>query len=167
MIQRAQTVYLALAFICMVLLLFFPIFSVEINTPNQDILVAGEFGKDGVIGSGLRSGTLPIYWIFISLALLSMAGIFLYKKRPRQLLVTRLNFVLHLLLVIGVYAFYYFGKSLLASGIAAAAEGVEVEVTFFMELGFFLLIPTLPFLYLAIRGIKRDENLVNSLDRLR
>lgn len=167
MIQRAQTVYLALAFVCMVLLLFFPIFSVEIKTPDNDMLVAGEFGKDGVVGSGLESGSLGMYWVFIGLALLSMAGIFLYKKRRRQLLVTRLNFVLHLLLVIGVYAFYYFGKSFLASGVGAAAGGIEVEVTFFMELGFFLLIPTVAFIYLAIRGIKRDENLINSLDRLR
>ncbi|NOQ74484.1 MAG: DUF4293 family protein [Crocinitomix sp.] len=166
MIQRAQTIYLAFAFGCMVVLLFFPIFSIEANSLDGDVFLTAFFGKDGLVGDGLPAGSFPMSYIFIGLAVLTFACILLFKKRPRQLLLTRLNFILHLLLVIGVYSFYYFGASLVETGVANA-HGVEVDVVFIMELGFYFLIPTLAFLFLAIRGIKRDENLVNSLDRIR
>ena len=166
MIQRAQTIYLVLAFACMVLLLFFPIFSIEVNGLEGDLTIDAVFGKDGDVGAGLTEGLFPMSYIFIGLALLTFASILLFKRRPRQLLLTRLNFILHLLLVIAIYSFYYFGSSLVESGITIP-DGGTVEVAFFMELGFFFLIPTIAFLFLAIRGIKRDENLVNSLDRIR
>jgi len=166
MIQRAQTIYLLLAFICMALLLAFPIFSIEVSAASIDFKIDAFFGKDGVVGEGLTTGKFPLYFVFIGLALLSFGTILLYKKRPRQLLFCRLNFILHLLLVIGVYTFYYFGSSIVERAIANTT-GEEVEIRFFMEVGFFLLIPTIAFLWLAIRGIRRDENLVKSLERLR
>lgn len=166
MIQRAQSIYLTLAFVCMVLLLFFPIFSIEVNALGGDLSTEAFFGKDGVVGGGLTTGQFPMSYVYIALAVLTFACLLLFKKRPRQLLLTRLNFIIHLLLVIAIYSFYYFGASLVQSGITIPDGGV-VEITFFMELGFFFLIPTIAFLFLAIRGIKRDENLVNSLDRIR
>ncbi len=166
MIQRPQTVYLALAFICMIMLLFFPIFSVEVTSANGDVKFLGEFGKDGLVGEGLVGGTIPNYPVFIFLAMMSLAGILLYKKRPRQLLVTRLNFALHVLFTAGVYVFYFFGKGLVTEGVQLQAD-TDVKVVFYMSVGFFLLIPAVAFVYLAIRGIKRDEKLVTSLDRLR
>jgi hypothetical protein len=162
MIQRAQTIYLGLAFICMVLLLVFPIFSVEVSAEGASTTAV--FGAYGVIGEA-ESNEFPVYIVIIILALLSAAGILLYKKRPRQLLICRLNLILHLLFTAGVYLFYYFGKAFVSNGITV--EGVNAEVIFGMETGFFLMIPALAFIWLAIRGIKRDEKLVKSLDRLR
>ena len=166
MIQRAQTIYLGLAFLCMVLLLFFPIFSVEMSSANGDVSLAGMVNKDGVVIDGMEASGIPLSGFFIGLALFSMACILMYKKRPRQLLLTRLNLILHALFILAIYIFYYFGKSLVQEGVSASSD-VTVHVTFFMEVGFFLLIPTVAFIYLAVRGIKRDENLVQSLDRLR
>lgn len=162
MLQRVQTIYLLFAFILMVLLLFFPIFSIEIQGYEELAYLNG----NGIVREGKTIGSLPLSYMFIGLALLSALCIFMYEKRPRQLLLTRLNLVLHLLFVVGIYAVYYFGESFVVDGIQRS-ENVAVSVAFYMEVGFFLLIPTLAFLYLAIRGIKRDENLVNSLDRLR
>lgn len=164
MIQRAQTVYLGLAFICMVLLLFFPIFSVEMV--REGVTLTAEVGKDGVVGEGFTSGQFPLYIVYIVLALMSMATILMFKNRPRQLLLARVNLVLHVLVVLAIYVFYYFGKSMVQDGVDLAGE-VETKVTFFMGVGFFLLIPTVAFILLAVRGIKRDEILVKSLDRLR
>lgn len=166
MIQRAQTVYLALAFICITLLLVFPIFSVELTTLSGEVAFSGEFGKDGLVGEGIAEGTLPAYVVFIILALFSLAGIFSFKKRPRQLLITRLNFILHVLVVSGVYLFYYFGKGWVSEALKISTD-TEMKVTFYMSIGFFLLIPAVAFVYLAIRGIKKDQNLITSLDRLR
>ena len=166
MIQRVQTIYLALAFICMVLLLFFPIFGIEMTSVSGDVNFMAEFGKNGIVGEGFEEGNLPVSYIYIGLALLTFATLLMYKKRPRQLLLCRLNLILHVVFVLGVYAFYYFGKSFIQEGIKNTL-GEDTTVAFSMEIGFFFLIPTIAFLYLAIRGIKRDENLINSLDRLR
>ncbi len=162
MLQRVQTIYLLLAFILMVLLLFFPIFSIEIQSYDKLAYLNG----NGIVLDGKIIGSLPLSAMYIGLALLTALCIFMYKKRTRQLLLTRLNFIIHLLFIVGIYAVYYFGESLVVEGIERQ-ENVSIAVAFYMEVGFFLLIPTLAFLYLAIRGIKRDENLVNSLDRLR
>lgn len=167
MIQRIQTIYLALAIICMSLILFFPIFSIEIGSADGDVKMLADFGKDGVIGQdGLEIAKMPIKFIYISFIALTFLTLILFKKRKRQLLLCRLNLFFYVIFVIGIFAIYYFGKSLIVEGIEKQGFGTA-KVTFFMELGFFFMIPTIAFLYLAIRGIKNDENLVNSLDRIR
>ena len=166
MIQRVQSIYLILAFICMTLLLFFPIFSVEMETLTGDMSFTAVVGKDGVIGDGFEAGKFPLSNVFISLALLTVVTILLYKKRPRQLLMCRLNLILHFLLVVVIYAFYFFGKPFIQERIQSSI-GEDVTVNFHMQLGFFFLIPTLAFLFLAVRGIKKDELLIKSLDRIR
>lgn len=166
MIQRIQSIYLALAFICMALLLIFPIFTIELSAPDNDFVAVAEFGKDGIVGPNGIVGNLPLSYVIISLALLTFASILMFKKRPRQLLLCRLNLILHVFLVLGIYGFYYFGESFVIEGLKAN-NAEEVSVVFYMSTGFFLLIATVAFIYLAIRGIKRDEKLINSLDRLR
>ena len=109
---------------------------------------------------------IPVWGVIISLALLTAASIMMYKKRKRQLLLCRFNFIFHIILVIAFYSFFYMGQSLFIEAMQAQVGG-EVDVTFNMEIGFFLLIPTIPFLYLAIRGIKNDEKLLQSIDRIR
>ena len=177
MIQRAQTIYLLLAFICMTLLLFFPIFSVISNFEGVEMVAeVSAYGFHvvdsptvDVEGMTFKVGQpieLPIYIIFIVLALITSLCIMLYKKRKRQLLVCRLNFILHLIVVIAFYAFYYLGQGALSAAMTEnAVDGIELS--FGMNAGFFLLIPTIPFLLLAIRGIKNDEKLLQSIDRIR
>ncbi|MEO9532805.1 MAG: DUF4293 domain-containing protein [Crocinitomicaceae bacterium] len=177
MIQRIQTIYLTLALICMSLLILFPLFSVDAT--SQGVQISGEMNSHGFAitetptldenGMSFEKPEpidLPIYLIFMSLALITAASIMLYKNRKRQLLFCRLNFILHLLLVISFYAFYYLGQEALAKAMTERA-GESVDVAFNMEIGFYLLIPTIPFLYLAIRGIKNDEKLLKSIDRIR
>ena len=177
MIQRSQTVYLLLAFICMTLLLYFPLFSVissfdgvsmigEVSAYGFHIVEAPSIDAEGMTFSPGKPVEMPIYIVFIVLALITAMSIMLYKNRKRQLLVCRLNFMLHLLVVIAFYVFYYVGQGVLSDALnAKAIDGVEV--TFGMNAGFFLLIPTIPFLLLAIRGIKNDEKLLQSIDRIR
>tara|TARA_Y100000589_G_scaffold328065_1_gene371367 strand:+ start:49 stop:210 length:162 start_codon:yes stop_codon:yes gene_type:complete len=45
-------------------------------------------------------------------------------------------------------------------------ENVEVQNQVY-HVGFYMLISSIPFLFLANRGIKKDDDLVKSLDRLR
>ncbi|WP_083261306.1 DUF4293 domain-containing protein [Crocinitomix algicola] len=165
MIQRIQSIYLLLAFICMTMLLFFPVFSIELSQPDTETIKA-LLTKDGIVSGQNLVTELPLFYVYILLALLSIACILLYKKRPRQLMITRINLILHVLLVLGIYTFYFFGEPFVMDGLS---DGVyeNAKIVFLMDTGFFFLIPPVAFIFLAIRGIKRDENLVNSLNRLR
>lgn len=176
MVQRSQTVYLVLAFLCMALLLFFPFFSVtslyegisatgEVSAYGFAIIEAPTIDLEGMTLTISEPVSMPIYIIVIILALISAACIMSYKNRKRQLALCRLNFLLHLIVVIAFYTFYYLGQDFLKEALTAQAEGVEIS--FSMQMGFYLLIPTIPFLLLAIRGIKNDEKLLASIDRIR
>lgn len=166
MIQRVQTIYLLLAFVLMTLLLVFPIFTIEYHSGDAPIFQTSYLNGSGLVGEdGQVYAALPLTYFYCSLALLTVVCIMFYKKRPRQLLFTRLNLIFHLLFVAGIYAIY-FSESLITKGIQEI-DGETLTVEISMNTGFFLLIPTIAFIWLAIRGIKRDEMLVTSLDRLR
>ncbi|MEO1485923.1 MAG: DUF4293 domain-containing protein [Bacteroidota bacterium] len=91
--------------------------------------------------------------VFVVSALLALLVIFMYKKRQNQFVVNRLNIILNLFLL-GFFVY----RSLSLSG------GTEVP-----EKGIGMLIPvfSIVFLVLANRAIKKDEDLVKSVDRLR
>lgn len=90
--------------------------------------------------------------IFLSISL-SIISIFAFKNRLRQFILNRINIILNFILL-GVFVF----NSLRVSG--------EVLVS---EKGIGVLIPiiSIVFLVLANKAIKRDEDLVKSVDRLR
>jgi succinate-acetate transporter protein len=84
---------------------------------------------------------------------LSLISIFRYKDRKSQFVLGRLNIILNFILL-GLFVY----RSLSLSG--------ETEVS---EKGIGILLPILSivFLVLANKAIKKDEDLVKSVDRLR
>ena len=87
-------------------------------------------------------------------AVVAVITVFLYKKRGLQI---KMGYLLLLLLVL-TYAFYYiFDRHYVP--IADLLQ--QIRFTFVFPFVAFVLV------YLAIRGIKKDEKLVRSLDRLR
>ena len=90
---------------------------------------------------------------FYAVALLALISIFRYKQRKNQFVINRLNIILNLFLL-GFFVY----RSLSLSG------GTEVP-----EKGIGMLIPvfSIVLLVLANRAIKKDEDLVKSVDRLR
>jgi hypothetical protein len=123
---------------------------------------------------GLISGILPFFlnlWVevngkevfaqdeilvsltFYIVTVLAVVSILMYKKRQNQFVVNRLNMILNLFLL-GFFVY----RSLSLSG--------ETVVS---EKGIGMLIPvfSIVFLVLANRAIKKDEDLVKSVDRLR
>ncbi|MDX1326280.1 MAG: DUF4293 domain-containing protein [Arenibacter sp.] len=96
--------------------------------------------------------------VFVSLAfygsaVLALVAIMMYKNRKNQFVMNRLNMILNLFLL-GFFVY----RSLNLSG--------ETSVS---EKGIGMLIPvfSIVFLVLANRAIKKDEDLVKSVDRLR
>ena len=91
--------------------------------------------------------------VFYVSGALALWAIFLFKNRKNQFVVNRLNMILNLFLL-GFFVY----RSLNLSG--------ETTVS---EKGIGMLIPvfSIVFLALANRAIKKDEDLVKSVDRLR
>jgi hypothetical protein len=106
---------------------------------NQELV----FAKDNNLYLGL----------FLGSALLSLISIFSYKNRKSQFVLGRFNIILNFILL-GVFVY----QSLNLSGETTVSE---------KGIGLLLPIFSIVFLALANKAIKRDEDLVKSVDRLR
>ena len=91
--------------------------------------------------------------MFLGSAVLALISIFMFKDRKLQFVLGRLNIILNFILL-GLFVY----RSLNLSG--------ETEVS---EKGIGMLLPifSIVFLVLANKAIKKDEDLVKSVDRLR
>ncbi|ESU26650.1 hypothetical protein FLJC2902T_26250 [Flavobacterium limnosediminis JC2902] len=136
MIQRIQTVYLFLAFVCSGVLPFvFPLWK---DAEGKDFY----FMLD-----------LPYAAIFGLCTTLSLVSIFSFKKRQNQFVMNRLNIILNFILL-GLFVY----RLLSLSGETTVSE---------KGIGMFLPIVSIVLLVLANKAIKKDEDLVKSVDRLR
>lgn len=137
MIQRIQTIYLLLAFVVTGILLFF----IPLWTMSNS--------KDFYF---MQSET---YTILLGLSTtLSVVSILSYKKRQNQFVIGRLNIILNLILL-GLFVY----RSLNLSGETPAVSEKGI--------GMFLPVIVIVLLVLANKAIKKDEDLVKSVDRLR
>lgn len=137
MIQRIQTLYLALVVVISGVLPFvFPLWKNESGT--EKIFFLEDFAS------------ITLFGLSFTLALVT---IFTYKKRQNQFVLNRLNIILNLILL-GLFVY----RSLTLSGEETASE---------KGIGIFLPIAAVVCLVLANRAIKKDEELVKSVDRLR
>jgi hypothetical protein len=138
MIQRIQTVYLILTFVVTAVLLFF----IPLWTLNT--------GKDFYFWQD------QVYTVILGLStMLTIISIISYKKRQNQFVMGRLNIILNLILL-GLFVY----RSLNLSGETVNAVSEK-------GIGMFLPIVAIVLLVLANKAIKKDEDLVKSVDRLR
>ncbi|MFC6876828.1 DUF4293 domain-containing protein [Flavobacterium myungsuense] len=137
MIQRIQTVYLILALVITGVLPFF--FPLWTLSNGKEFFFM------------VNQGYVALFGLSTSLSLLS---ILFYKKRQHQFVIGRLNIILNLILL-GLFVY----RSLNVSG--------ETIVVSEKGIGMFLPIISIVFLVLANKAIKKDEDLVKSVDRLR
>lgn len=138
MLQRIQTVYLLLVAVVMGGLPF--VFSLWTNALGQDYYFMQN----------------PLYAALFGVALtLSILSIMSFKKRQTQFVYNRLNIISNFLLL-GLFIY----RSLSVSG--EASELVSEK-----GIGMFLPLISILLLVFANRAIKKDEDLVKSVDRLR
>ncbi len=154
MIQRIQSVYL---FLTTILSLLFLRGSFLQFINNSGFVIKVTFR--GIIdsasqGSEITEKLLPLTLLMIIIPVLSLITIFLFRNRKVQMLLTRFLILLcsAFLLLSGYYSY----------SIITRYEATLVPV-------FRMIIPVLllTFSILALRGIKKDDNLVRSYDRLR
>jgi hypothetical protein len=143
MIQRIQTIYLLLASLVSGGLIF--VFNLW-NTIKEKIFVVDLFSEDVII-------LKVIPFMFIMSAFLSIATIFLFKNRKLQFVTGRIIILINLFLL-GLLIYL----SLNLSGEALVSE---------KGIGMFLPILVILLIVFANKAIKKDEDLVKSVDRLR
>ncbi|WP_395049534.1 DUF4293 domain-containing protein [Flavobacterium sp.] len=137
MLQRIQTIYLLLAFAVTGILPFF----ISLWTMAD--------------GSAYFFMQNQVYVVLFGLSTtLTLLSVVSYKKRQNQFVIGRLNIILNLILL-GLFVY----RSLNVSGetLAVSEKGI----------GMFLPIVAIVLLVLANKAIKKDEDLVKSVDRLR
>ncbi len=137
MIQRIQTVYLIITFLLIGVLPF--IFPLWTLNDGKDYF----FMQNQIYAILLGLSTAITFYSIIS-----------FKKRQTQFVANRLNIVLNLILL-GL--FVYHSLNLSGEAVAVSEKGI----------GMFLPVLAVVFLALANKAIKKDEDLVKSVDRLR
>ncbi len=158
MLQRIQTVYLAIAALATVLLFFFPLANYyhEIEG-NYRFYVYGikSMDPDPKVAFGSYFA-LPLVAMAGASFILSMATIFLFKRRLLQIRLCAFNVLFNIVLLMVIFFFYA----------TKITELTHIEPEYQLT-GMILPLVTLVMLILANRAIRHDEVLVKSADRLR
>lgn len=154
MLQRIQTVYLLLASIAIGLLFFFPVTELLVNKSFLFLFrYRGLYELKG--GAEILSvSSIPLAILLSINLLIAIISIFLFKNRALQMRLCVINIIL-LLGAVGVIYFYI--------AIAFSKFLAVVHYTVFAFMPIIAAILT----YLAFRGIRKDELLVRSVDRIR
>lgn len=158
MLQRIQTIYLAIVAISSILLFFFPlayfynemegnyrffIYGIQSMDPDPKVVFNSFF-------------TLPLIFFNVASFIFAVAAIFLFKNRQLQNRLCTFNVLTNIVFIMVVFFFYITKlKSMTAT---------EPEYNYF---GMVLPLISLAMLILASRAIRKDDALVKSADRLR
>ena len=157
MIQRIQTIFLAIVVILGIAFSFLPILGFSYDTSEYIMNAYKTVAVDDVnnvvaknMGVGVMQG------LVILVALLT---IFLFKKRSLQMKLSKLNILLIALQISAVVVY----SDTVRTGMGESPDHYVMSFKFGAVLPVISLILT----YLAIRFIKKDDKLVRSADRLR
>lgn len=157
MLQRIQTIWLLLASLALLSLFLFPYVSyIDLVGLGKMIFITGEYGA--VNNETVKSeGYILQVIVTIILALVPLFTIFQFKHRKLQLKLIYGEIALICLFAVWLFVSATNTLSLINQHVNAQNIGV----------GFFLLPMAIIFLIMAIDGIRKDEKLIKSADRLR
>ena len=154
MIQRAQSIYLLIAGIASTLFMFIPFARFEVN--GQGYFSLSSFGIDSINLAPV--GSLEYWWLLplwaVLVAVCSIGCIFLYKHRILQLRLVRLTVIFEVACCLTSVLQCYNFQSTTTSH-------------FVFTIGTFLPTMVFIFLWLADHSIKKDEELVRAVNRIR
>lgn len=152
MIQRIQTIYLLASIILISVMFGLPI--TELRALEQEFYTFELRGVEDDQGN-YEYRTLPLTILFGVINLLILISLFLYKRRILQMRICIYN----ILLLIGSYGLIYYYLQDIEKQFQITESSFTVSIV--------LPAVTIILLYLAFRGIRRDELLVKAMDRIR
>lgn len=155
MLQRVQTVYLLAATVLMSLMLFLPLAEIAAEGIGiYKVLSKGWYLTGGETAEPAMA-TWPVFILVLFLTLLSLINIFLYKKRKLQIRICIYSIILAFGLIGLIYYYFVIGFRPLDEPAYALSFPMVLPAIFII------------LIYLAFRGIRKDEILIRSLDRIR
>jgi peptidoglycan/LPS O-acetylase OafA/YrhL len=144
MIQRIQTIWLLLGMACGVLLLYFPVWQLAAGNPSTGMETIGADTHFYLLGFA------PVIFITHAIAIWS------FKNRKRQIRLCNINVLLFILFLIAALLI-----------IEIENRGVSNLSAGRFKIGAFLTLLGIIFNFRARRAIKKDEDVIRSMDRLR
>jgi hypothetical protein len=154
MIQRIQTLFLGLVAFIMTLNLFSTIW--QADTADKSILLTPFYLSEKTLDGEHFHGVIYIALLIILIIGISLFSISRFKNRSLQLKLGLGNSVLLCLVVLAYYIVIGKGKTMISADAVANFDP-----------GFYLPLIAIILNILANRFIKKDDNLVKSVDRLR
>ena len=154
MIQRIQTIYLLIAVILMAIMLFAP-FADIFSSQGNELFV---FHSNGLFVGDSNKMVIPTWPISILIAgilVLLITAIGLFKKRRLQARIC----IYTILLLVGLAGLIFYYLSVVFKGAELADYSFRLPVIF--------PIVSIILIYLAFRGIRKDEALIRSIDKIR
>jgi len=153
MIQRIQSVYLAVSSFLFAAMFFFPFITLTGVSAIYELKIMGINSITANDESLVLQG-IPLFVLLMVLAILPIIILFLFKKRVLQmrLIVFSMLLAIGFIILIGFYAFVI----------------SDLDITGW-TLNYPLIFPVVSiiFLFMAYKAIKRDEDLIKSIDRIR
>jgi hypothetical protein len=158
MIQRIQSVFLALAAAAVLLLFVFPMAEYRLSDEGRY-----HMGLTGLVrddGTPVQDADyqLPIVVLALVLAGLWLVALFLYRNRSRQLRILRYGFLMAAALQASLW---------ITHGSIAAYLAQDARAGYSLLPAFFIPVAGAVLAFMADRAIRKDEALVRSADRLR
>lgn len=154
MIQRVQSLYLLAASIVMLLFIKNPIAQIELPGKNFLMFYHNRIEPVGEGASQVIS-TWPVTLLLLIIIGLSLFTIFQFRNRIRQIRLCVFNIMLHFGLVGLVYFFTKYTMN--------QEGGINSAFLWPIVLPFISII----MIYLALKKIQKDEQLIKSIDRIR
>ncbi len=157
MIQRIQTVYLA------IVLVFLTIISLGVSIFNfvvgDVIFRLNVMGLQQIKADGEKSDllSLPFYVGPVLLMIVCFFALILFKNLKTQFAVARFAAMFYFVVLVFVGFGAFLGKYFTD----------QDKVTVSLGLGFYLLVLGFPLILLAVRSINKDKKLIDSVNRLR
>ena len=157
MIQRIQSIFLALVFLLGMVLFVSPVLSF---TSYENTYVMNAYHTINSVDNTVVSKNIGIGAMQGLVALLALVSVFLYKKRQLQIKLCKLNILLVAIQIAAIVLYIDVAKETISP---TSPNDVLIGIKYGAIFPIFSLI----FLYLSIRFIKKDEDLIRSADRLR
>jgi len=155
MIQRIQSLYLLMTALFSTIFLWGKILRFTDNLHNEFYIKLGGIFKvtGGAVTENIEK-VIPVTFLLLLIPLVSFITIFVFKNRRLQMRITAAltGLIIIMIIVLTVYTF-----NMIRNYNAVFSPGVNLILPVLM----------LIFSYLAYRGIRKDEELVRSYDRLR
>ena len=159
MLQRIQSLYLFAALILGILMYFLPFYSYVVSSSKFEFYYLGlsQISGDNI---NITTNTLPLIIIGTITNLLILTTIFLYKNRKLQMKFVRLA----MLLYVSIFAIIIIYSNNIENLIKKAFNS-NFDLQYSIGISLPIIIYFL--LFMALKGIKKDEALIRSADRIR